>query len=280
MIDFERARATMVESQLRTDRVTDRRILSAFATLPRERFIPEEKRDLAYSDASLEVWPSIDGAPARFLLPPVVLARLVQLAAVEAKDAVLDVGCATGYSTAVLARLASSVTAVEAEPELAAAAREALQELGIANATVMEGALTRGAPESGPFDVILLNGSVPEVPESLLAQLKEGGRLCAIIAAGRERPSLPGKGHSFCEGGWRGERAATFRRQCQGAPGLCAVSKLYLLIFLRIFRGFWPYCCCDPTLPRAICVDIGLSGYLHPWGALWSSRGRGRGPNS
>ena len=141
MIDFELARATMVELQLRTDRVTDRRILSAFATLPRERFVPEEKRELAYSDASLEVWPSIDGAPARFLLPPVVLARLVQLAAVEAKDAVLDVGCATGYSTAVLARLASSVTAVEAEPELAAAAREALQELGIANVTVMEGAL-------------------------------------------------------------------------------------------------------------------------------------------
>jgi protein-L-isoaspartate(D-aspartate) O-methyltransferase len=197
MIDFERARATMVESQLRTDRVTDRRILSAFATLPRERFVPEEKRELAYSDASLVVWPSIDGAPARFLLPPVVLARLVQLATVEAKDAVLDVGCATGYSTAVLARLASSVTAVEAEPELAAAAREALQELGIANVTVMEGALTRGAPESGPFDVILLNGSVPEVPDSLLAQLKEGGRLCTIIAAGREGRPRQGKATLF-----------------------------------------------------------------------------------
>ena len=85
MIDFERARATMVRSQLRTDKVTDRRILSAFAALPRERFVPEAKRELAYSDASLEVWPSIDGAPARFLLPPVVLGRLIQLAAVEAE---------------------------------------------------------------------------------------------------------------------------------------------------------------------------------------------------
>ena len=197
MIDFERARASMVESQLRTDRVTDRRILSAFATLPRERFVPEEKRQLAYSDSSLEVWPSIDGAQARFLLPPVVLARLVQLATVEAKDAVLDVGCATGYSTAVLARLASSVTAVEAEPELAVAARGALQELGIANAAVIEGALTRGTPEAGPFDVILLNGSVPEVPDSLLAQLKEGGRLCAIIAAGREGRPRQGKATLF-----------------------------------------------------------------------------------
>jgi len=197
MIDFELARATMVESQLRIDRVTDRRILSAFATMPRERFVPEEKRELAYSDASLEVWPSIDGAPARFLLPPVVLARLVQLAAVEAKDAVLDVGCATGYSTAVLARLAGSVVALEAEPELASAAREALQELGISNATVREGALSRGAPESGPFDVIVLNGSVPEVPESLLAQLKEGGRLCAVIAAGREGLPRQGKATLF-----------------------------------------------------------------------------------
>jgi protein-L-isoaspartate(D-aspartate) O-methyltransferase len=197
MIDFELARATMVESQLRTDKVTDRRILSAFAALPRERFVPQGKRDLAYSDASLEVWPSVDGALARFLLPPVVLARLIQLAAVEEKDAVLDVGCATGYSTAVLARLAHTVTAVEAEPELASAAREALQELGVANATVMEGALAEGAPESGPFDVILLNGSVPEVPDALFAQLKEGGRLCAVIAAGREGRPRQGKATLF-----------------------------------------------------------------------------------
>ena len=85
MIDFEAARATMVDTQLRTDRVTDRRVLAAFAALPRERFVPAAKRDLAYSDAALEVWPSFDGGPARYLLPPVVLARLIQLASVEAK---------------------------------------------------------------------------------------------------------------------------------------------------------------------------------------------------
>jgi protein-L-isoaspartate(D-aspartate) O-methyltransferase len=220
MIDFELPRATMVESQLRTDKVTDRRILSAFATLPRERFVPEEKRQLAYSDASLEVWPSIDGAsPARSLLPPVVLARLVQLAAVEAKDAVLDVGCATGYSTAVLARLASSVTAVEAEHELAVAAREALQELGIANATVMEGALTRGVPEAGPFDVILLNGSVPEVPDSLLAQLKEGGRLCAIIAASREGRPRQGKATLFVKVDGKASGLPNFDANARPLPG-------------------------------------------------------------
>ena len=151
MIDFEAARATMVESQLRTDRVTDRRVLAAFAALPRERFVPAAKRDLAYSDAALEVWPSLDGGPARYLLPPVVLARLVQLASVEAKDTVLDIGCATGYSTAVLAHLARAVTAVEAEPELAAAARETLQALGLDNAAVRRWRSRTRRPKRGPL---------------------------------------------------------------------------------------------------------------------------------
>jgi protein-L-isoaspartate(D-aspartate) O-methyltransferase len=188
MIDFEAARATMVESQLRTDRVTDRRILTAFASLPREVFVPGAKRDLAYSDAALEVWPSLDGGPARYLLPPIVLARLAQLASVEAKDSVLDIGCATGYSTAILAQLAHVVTAVEAEPELASAARETLEALGVDNAAVIAGDHASGAPEAGPFDVILLNGSVPEVPESLLAQLKDGGRLVAVVTGPQGRP--------------------------------------------------------------------------------------------
>jgi protein-L-isoaspartate(D-aspartate) O-methyltransferase len=197
MIDFEAARTTMVESQLRTDRVTDRRILAAFSALPRERFVPAEKRDLAYSDAALEVWPSLDGGPARYLLPPVVLARLAQLASVEAEDAVLDIGCATGFSTAVLAHLARVVTAVEAEPELAAAARDTLQVLGIDNAAVVNGDHASGAPDAGPFDVIFLNGSVPEVPESLLAQLKEGGRLVAVVAAGAQGRPCQGKACLF-----------------------------------------------------------------------------------
>jgi protein-L-isoaspartate(D-aspartate) O-methyltransferase len=197
MIDFSAARATMVESQLRTDRVTDRRILAAFGALPRERFVPEDKRDFAYSDATLEVWPSLDGGPARFLLPPVVLARLMQLASVEARDKVLDIGCATGYSTALLGGLASAVTAVEAEPELAAAAQENLRALGIGNATVVDGDHARGAPEKGPFDVILLNGSVPEIPDALLAQLADGGRLVAIVVRGPQGRPRQGKACLF-----------------------------------------------------------------------------------
>jgi protein-L-isoaspartate(D-aspartate) O-methyltransferase len=197
MSDFERARQTMVESQLRPSQVTDRRLLAAFATLPRERFVPPAKQTLAYMDASLEVLPSIDGAPPRFLLALVVLARLIQLAAVEVGDTVLDIGCTTGYSTAVLARLARSVTGVEAEPELAAAATENLRALGIANASVVENELAQGAPMSAPYDVILLNGSVPEVPKTVLAQLKEGGRLVAILAPDRAGRARQGKACRF-----------------------------------------------------------------------------------
>ena len=165
MIDFAAARRTMVESQLRPTKVTDPRLLAAMGELPRELFLPPSRQPLAYMDAALEVWPAIDGALPRYLLAPVVLARLIQLASVEATDSVLDIGCATGYSTAVLSRLASSVTAVEVEPELVAAARANLAALGIGNATVVEGELTEGAPDAAPFDVIFINGSVVEVPD-------------------------------------------------------------------------------------------------------------------
>jgi protein-L-isoaspartate(D-aspartate) O-methyltransferase len=196
MIDFERQRLTMVESQLRPNEVTDVTLLAAMRALPRERFVPLSLRQLAYMDEGIEVFPATDGAPARFLLAPMVLARLIQLASIEPQDSVLDVGSATGYSTAVLARLGRSVIGLEPEPELAEAARHALRELGIANAEIVEGALARGYPEAGPYDVILLNGSVPAMPESLLAQLKEGGRLAAIVRSGANNASQ-GKAYLF-----------------------------------------------------------------------------------
>ena len=182
MIDFARRRLTMVETQLRPNAVTDTRLIAAMSALPRERFVPERLRAFAYIDERLEVFPAIDAAPARFLLAPMVLARLVQLAAVEPGDTVLDVGCVTGYSTAILARLGREVTGVEPEPELADAARANLRALEIANVEIVEGALARGRPEKGPYDVILLNGSVPGKPESLFGQLREGGRLAAIVS--------------------------------------------------------------------------------------------------
>jgi protein-L-isoaspartate(D-aspartate) O-methyltransferase len=184
MIDFERRRVTMVETQLRPNEVTDPRLLAAMRTLPRELFVPPRFRAMAYMDEGIEVFPSIDGAPARFLLAPMVLARLVQLAAIEPQDVVLDIGCATGYSTAVLAQLGRTVVGLEPEPELAEAARAVLPDIGIANGDIVEGPLAQGRPEMGPYDVILVNGSIPEPPETLVAQLSEGGRLAVILSSG------------------------------------------------------------------------------------------------
>ncbi|MGI8852650.1 MAG: protein-L-isoaspartate O-methyltransferase family protein [Methyloceanibacter sp.] len=195
MADFERQRDVMVESQLRPNEVTDPGVLSAMRALPRERFVPPPLRGLAYMDDAIEVFPAIDGAPARFLLAPMVLARLVQLAMVESKESILDVGCATGYSTAVLARLGRFVTGLEPEPELASAARATLRALDIANVEIITGALAGGHETGAPYDVILLNGSVPVVPESLLSQLREGGRLATVLT--RRANLSQGKAYLF-----------------------------------------------------------------------------------
>jgi protein-L-isoaspartate(D-aspartate) O-methyltransferase len=187
-------------------------------SLPRERFVPQKFRDLAYMDGAIEVFPSVDGAPSRYILAPMVLARLVQLAAVEPEDTVLDVGCATGYSTAVLARLGRSVVGLEPEPELAEAARAALRDLAIANAEIVEGPLERGHPERGPYDVILLNGSVPEISEALLAALKEGGRLAAIISSGANSGSQ-GKAYLFVKVGGEASGLPHFDAGAKPLPG-------------------------------------------------------------
>jgi protein-L-isoaspartate(D-aspartate) O-methyltransferase len=173
----------MVESQVRPSDITDRRIIRAMLEVPREAFAPEAVRSMAYMDGSLPV--SERGRGARHLLAPRIFAKLVQLAGVEPDCVVLDVGCATGYSTAVLARLARKVVALEVDEDLAGRAERALRGLGIANAAVVRGALSDGWPALAPFDAILLNGSVPAVSPPLLEQLKDGGRLVAVIADGR-----------------------------------------------------------------------------------------------
>jgi protein-L-isoaspartate(D-aspartate) O-methyltransferase len=196
MTDFAARRVNMVESQVRPNEVTDTRLLQALRSLPRERFVPPKFRDVAYMDGSIEIFPSIDGAPPRYMLAPMVLARLVQLAAIGPEDAVLDVGCGTGYSTAVLARLGRNVIGLEPEPELADAARHTLRELDIHNAKIVEGPLQAGYREGAPYDVILLNGSVPEIPDAFTQQLQEGGRLAAIVARGTNSSSQ-GKAYLF-----------------------------------------------------------------------------------
>ena len=178
MIDFTTARRHMVGSQIRTNRVTDPDLLAVLGQMPRELFVPEQLRGVAYVDEDLPV------KPGRYLMEPMVLARLLQTAEVGPSDRVLDVGCATGYSTAVLGRLAGSVVAVESDPELAARATELLAQLSIDNATVVVGPLAQGHAKQAPYDVILIGGSVPRVPEALAAQLAEGGRLVAVLSDG------------------------------------------------------------------------------------------------
>jgi len=185
MGDYTRARSTMVESQLRTNDVTDRRVLAAMLDTPRELFVPERLRPFAYIDEDLLLGRPRPGQPGRFLMEPRVFAKLLQLAEIGPASRVLDVGCGTGYSTAVISKLAGSVVGLESEPALLEEARRVLPELGIANATLVEGALEAGHPAEPGYDVIMLEGAVEIVPKALLDQLAPGGRLVAVVGQGR-----------------------------------------------------------------------------------------------
>jgi protein-L-isoaspartate(D-aspartate) O-methyltransferase len=181
MTDFAAARRMMVDGQVRTSDVTDLRIIAAMLELPRERFVPESKADLAYLDSDIAVKEASGGTPARRLLKPMVLAKMVQAAEVDPSDHVLDVGCATGYSAALLSRLAPSVVALEEDEALARIARENLKAVGAAGAAVMTGPLTEGWPAAAPYDVIFVNGATEIAPDALARQLKPGGRLVAVV---------------------------------------------------------------------------------------------------
>ena len=182
--DFTVQRAMMIEGQLRTRDVTHVPLLEAMRDIPREVFVPEPRKSLAYMDEDLAIRLAEGGRPARFLMEPAQFARLVQLARVKSSDLVLDVGCATGYSAAVLSRMASFVVALECDPDLAQTAAATLAELDCLNVTVVTGDLEKGHPDEGPYDVVMLGGAVDYVPDALLQQLAEGGRLVAVIGEG------------------------------------------------------------------------------------------------
>jgi protein-L-isoaspartate(D-aspartate) O-methyltransferase len=184
MIDFNRLRQSMVDSQIRPNDVTDLRIIGAMLDVPRERFVPPNRAGLAYLDDDLPVNDPAAGGTPRFLIEPMILAKLIQALDLSERERVLDVGCATGYSAALLRQLAAEVIALESDQELADAARRTLGELGMADVQVVNNPLTKGAAEAGPYDAILVNGSVEFVPDELLAQLKEGGRLVAVVRRG------------------------------------------------------------------------------------------------
>jgi protein-L-isoaspartate(D-aspartate) O-methyltransferase len=180
-MDYAQRRRNMVESQIRTNKVTDEALIEALLEIPRERFVPEAYKGVAYVDEDLSV------GEGRYLMEPMVLARLLQFAEVKASDVVLDVGCSTGYATALLARLAKRVVGVEGNAHLAATAKNTLKLLGFSNAEIVKAQMVEGAPEYGPYDVILIDGAVDGVPPSLTAQLAEGGRLVTVV---RARPGL------------------------------------------------------------------------------------------
>jgi len=177
MLDFAAARRMMVDCQVRTSDVTNLRLIAAMLAVPRERFVPKASAELSYLDADLPV----EEGGARRLLKPMVLAKLLQAAEIGETDRVLDVGCATGYSAAVIGQLASSVVALEQDAALARLAEDNLQALGVRNATVATGSLVEGWPAGAPYDVILLDGAVEAVPKALLRQLKDGGRLVGVV---------------------------------------------------------------------------------------------------
>jgi protein-L-isoaspartate(D-aspartate) O-methyltransferase len=173
-------RRTMVDCQIRTFDVTDQQLLARMLEVPREHFLPLELAELAYSDIPLQLKPTGPGEERRALLPPLVLARLIQGAGVASSGTVLDVGAATGYTSALLAGLAGRVVALESERSFYDALRSNLDAFGLAKVQTILGPLAEGAPEEAPFDLIFINGAVEANLEALFAQLKDGGRLVAI----------------------------------------------------------------------------------------------------
>ena len=179
--DFQELRVKMVDGQVRTTDVTDADILSALLAIPREEFVPARLRALAYIDEDVQI---AEGRPGRFLMRASPFAKLVQLAGVRAGDLVLDVGAGTGYSSAILARIAGFVVALESDAALAGEAGERLAALGCENVSVVEGPLAAGHAAQAPYDVILVEGAVDEVSPELISQLKDGGRLVAVVGEG------------------------------------------------------------------------------------------------
>ena len=190
MSGFAIARQKMVDGQVRPSDVTDFRIIDAMLAVPREAFVPPGQRAMAYLDIDLDVSAGFTETgltetgltEKRYLIKPVVTAKMLQAAEIRDTDNVLVVGCATGYSAAIVAKLAAKVTATEGDASLAAEAKDALAGLGFANVTVRAAAAADGDAANAPYDVIMLNGATEITPAGLYRQLKDGGRLVGVFA--------------------------------------------------------------------------------------------------
>lgn len=177
-MNFELARRNMVESQIRPNKVTDDRLIDALNSVERERFVPAALRSVAYVDEDVAIG---DG---RYLMEPMIFGRLLQIAQVQPTDIVLDIGCGSGYSTAVLARLAEMVVAIESDSELAARAMSNLGDMKVDNAVILAGPLAAGAPRQAPYSLIIIGGAVHRIAETIVDQIAEGGRLVTVVSTG------------------------------------------------------------------------------------------------
>lgn len=173
------ARETMIDTQVRPNDVTDRRIHAALRAVPREHFLPKARHGLAYAEVEHET------SPGRHIWRARDFAKLLEEAEIRPDDEVLDIASGSGYSAAVLSHLCRAVVGLEDDEALSEAASERLTALDIDNADVVRGELAEGLPSQAPFDVIIVNGSVETVPQQWIDQLKEGGRLAVIVREGR-----------------------------------------------------------------------------------------------
>ena len=189
-------RQTMVDCQIRTFDVTDQRVIARLLDVPRELFVPDDVRELAYSDVGLTTGSQDGGAASRYLLPPFILARLIQGARVRSTDRVLDVGAGSGYSSAILAGLAAAVVVLESSSERRQELEARLSAFGLGRLQVIDRELSQGVAEAAPYDAILVNGAIETNYSALLDQLAEGGRLVAILRSEVDPTGLAAK--AFC----------------------------------------------------------------------------------
>lgn len=175
MFDYSAARTAMVDGQIRPADVTQYPVLEAMSHVPRELYVPSDKKTYAYADEQLVI------EQGRTLLDPRSFAKMINNLRIKPNEMVLDIGAGYGYSSAILSRLAELVVAVEEDPSMADIAQSTLSEQSADNVVVHQSKLTAGAPEHGPYDVIILEGGVQTVPDELVSQIKEGGRIAAIF---------------------------------------------------------------------------------------------------
>jgi protein-L-isoaspartate(D-aspartate) O-methyltransferase len=214
-MDYAAARQHMIDCQIRTNKVTDPSVIEALASVPREAFVADAQKKLAYIDRPVAI-----GAGRR-MTDPMVLARLLQVAQLKLGDTALVVGAGTGYSAVILARLVKKVVALESVPELAERAKAITARLGIGNVSVVTGDLAAGRPADGPYDFVLVDGAAEVVPEALTTQLADRGRLAVVI----KDQGVVGRGTLFTRADGVVSQRAIFDADAEVLPGFARPQR-------------------------------------------------------